>query len=83
MAISRTKNTDTAYNCLIAAGATVCGACGVMGNLYAESGFNPRNLEDLCEKRLGHKYTDDTYTEAVDSGEISRELFLHPMGDSR
>lgn len=83
MAISRTKNTDTAYNCLIAAGATVCGACGVMGNLYAESGFNPRNLENLCEKRLGHKYTDDTYTEAVDSGEISRELFLHPMGDSR
>lgn len=39
MAISRTKNTDTAYNCLIAAGATVCGACGVMGNLYAESGY--------------------------------------------
>lgn len=83
MAISRNMNTDAAYNCLIAAGASVYGACGVMGNIFAESGFNPRNLEDLCEERLGYKYTDDTYTEAVDSGEISRELFLHPMGDSR
>lgn len=83
MAISRNMNTDAAYNCLIAAGATVYGACGAMGNIFAESGFNPRNLEDLCEERQGHKYTDDTYTEAVDSGEISRELFLHPMGDSR
>lgn len=76
-------NTDAAYNCLIAAGASVYGACGVMGNIFAESRFNPRNLEDLCEERLGYKYTDDTYTEEVDSGEISRELFLHPMGDSR
>ena len=83
MAISRNMNTDAAYNCLIAAGASVYGACGVMGNIFAESRFNPRNLEDLCEERLGYKYTDDTYTEAVDSGEISRELFLHPMGDSR
>ena len=83
MAISRNMNTDAAYNCLIAAGASVYGACGVMGNIFAESGFNPRNLEDLCEERLGYKYTDDTYTEAVDSGEISRELFLHPTGDSR
>ena len=64
MAISRNMNTDAAYNCLIAAGATVYGACGAMGNIFAESGFNPRNLEDLCEERLGHKYTDDTYTEA-------------------
>lgn len=83
MAISRNMNTDAAYNCLIAAGASVYGACGVMGNIFAESRFNPRNLEDLCEERLGYKYTDDTYTEEVDSGEISRELFLHPMGDSR
>ena len=83
MVISRNMNTDAAYNCLIAAGASVYGACGVMGNIFAESRFNPRNLEDLCEERLGYKYTDDTYTEEVDSGEISRELFLHPMGDSR
>lgn len=59
------------------------GAAGLMGNLSAESGLNPKNLENLCEKRLkeaGKTYcTDETYTAAVDSGKISREEFLHPL----
>lgn len=38
-----------------------------MGNLYAESGLKPKNLENKYEKSLG--YTDVSYTEAVDSGE--------------
>lgn len=76
-------HTDALFNGLMAAGCTIYGACGAMGNIYAESGANPRNLENLCEKRLNYKYTDDTYTTAVDSGEISRDLFLHPLGDSR
>ena len=83
MAIEQNANTDVLFSSLMAAGCTIYGACGVMGNIYAESGMNPRNLENLCEKRLNYKYTDDTYTEAVDSGEITRELFLHPLGDSR
>ena len=66
----------------MAAGCTIYGACGAMGNIYAESGANPRNLENLCEKRLNYKYTDDTYTTAVDSGEISRDLCLHALGES-
>lgn len=37
-----------------------------MGNLYAESGLNPQNLQNTYEKKLG--YTDATYTQAVDSG---------------
>jgi hypothetical protein len=37
-----------------------------MGNLYAESGLNPINLQNTFEKKLG--YTDDSYTKAVDSG---------------
>ena len=41
-------------------------AAGLMGNLYAESGLNPTNLQDACEAALG--YEDGTYTEAVDSG---------------
>ena len=83
MAIKRNEYTDILFDGLIAAGCTVYGACGAIGNVFAESGANPRNLENLCEKMLGYKYTDDTYTEAVDSGKITRELFLHPLGDSR
>lgn len=83
MAIERNEYTDILFDGLIAAGCTVYGACGAIGNVFAESGANPRNLENLCEKMLGYKYTDDTYTEAVDSGEITRDLFLHPLGDSR
>ena len=37
-----------------------------MGNLHAESGLNPRNLQNSFEKKLG--YTDAVYTAAVDSG---------------
>ena len=37
-----------------------------MGNLYAESGLNPQNLQNTYEKKLG--YTDAEYTAAVDSG---------------
>lgn len=42
------------------------GAAGLMGNLKAESGLNPRNMQNSFEKKLG--FTDDTYTNAVDSG---------------
>ena len=45
------------------------GAAGLMGNLYAESGLNPQNLQNSYEKKLG--YTDATYTAAVDSGAYS------------
>lgn len=83
MVIERTIYSDKVMNALVAAGCTVEGASGAAGNLFAESKMNPRNLEDLCEKKLGYKYTDDTYTEAVDSGKITRALFLHPLGDSR
>lgn len=42
------------------------GAAGLMGNLYAESALNPRNLQNTYEKKLG--MTDDEYTRAVDDG---------------
>lgn len=42
------------------------GIAGLMGNLFAESKLNPKNLQQTYEKRLG--FTDETYTEAVDSG---------------
>lgn len=59
------------------------GVAALMGNLDAESGLNPKNLENLCERRLRDAgksyYTDESYTAAVDSGKISREEFLHPL----
>ncbi|MCM1325870.1 MAG: phage tail tip lysozyme [Lachnoclostridium sp.] len=59
------------------------GVAALMGNLDAESGLNPKNLENLCERLLRDAgkpcCTDETYTAAVDGGEISREEFLHPL----
>lgn len=42
------------------------GLAGLYGNLYAESGCNPRNLQNTYEKKLG--MTDAEYTSAVDNG---------------
>ena len=42
------------------------GAAGLMGNLYAESGLRPDNLQNSYEGKLG--MTDVEYTERVDSG---------------
>lgn len=50
-------------------GLSDAGIAGVMGNLYAESALNPKNLQNSYEKSLG--FTDETYTEAVDNGTYS------------
>lgn len=42
------------------------GIAGLMGNLYAESGLRPTNLQNTYEKKLG--LADEEYTAAVDSG---------------
>lgn len=72
-----------AYKKFIQAGMTPAGACGLIGNLQAESdGFYTNRVEYLCLKRLkenGKVYTDTTYTAAIDSGKISCEEFLHPL----
>ena len=54
-------------------GGNAFGAAGLMGNLYAESALNPRNLQQNFEKKLG--MTDDSYTAAVDSGAYAN--FVH------
>ena len=43
-----------------------CGVAGLMGNLYAESALNPKNLQNNGNKALG--MTDDEFTAAMDSG---------------
>ena len=47
-------------------GMTDAGAAGLMGNLFAESGLSPNNLQNSYEKSLG--LSDAQYTANVDSG---------------
>ena len=66
MALTGKTNEEKIWNYLTAQGLTEAGAAGLMGNLYAESGLEPKNLQNSYEKKLG--FTDSTYTVAVDSG---------------
>lgn len=72
-----------AYSKFIRAGMTPFGACGLIGNLEAESdGFYANRVEYLCLSKLkanGQVYTDATYTAAIDDGSISKDTFLHPL----
>lgn len=47
-------------------GFSKCGIAGLMGNLYAESGLYPQNLQNTYNSLLG--MTDAEYTTAVDKG---------------
>ena len=67
--MKRMTNEKTIWDYLTSQGLTPAGAAGLMGNLYAESGLNPTNLQNSYESKLG--YTDATYTAAVDSGAYS------------
>lgn len=60
------NNEKAIWNFLIGKGLNAYAAAGIMGNLYAESVFNPRNLQSSSEKKLG--LSDDEYTAAVDAG---------------
>lgn len=54
---------------LLSAGMTLEGACGVLGNWQRESLLKPDNVEDRAP------YNDAAYTQAVDSGAISKQSF--------
>ena len=60
------NNEEKIWNYLKGAGLNDCGAAGLMGNLYAESGLRPDNLQNTYEKKLG--MTDASYTAAVSRG---------------
>lgn len=59
-------NEQRVWNFLKAKGFNDYGVAGLMGNLLAESGLRPNNMEDQYQNRLG--YTDVSYTQAVDNG---------------
>ena len=51
------------------------GTAGLMGNLYAESGLYPNNLQNSFNTSLG--YTDAAYTAAVDNGSYTKNQFVN------
>ena len=56
----------TIWDFLKGKGLTECGIAGLMGNLKAESGLKPTNVQNSYEAKLG--MNDETYTAAVDNG---------------
>ena len=54
------------WNFFMARVGNAYGVAALMGHWFAESGLNPRNLQNSFEKKLG--YTDESYTKAVDNG---------------
>lgn len=64
---SKRENMESIWKYLINdLGYTKYGAAGLMGNLDAESGLMPNNLENSHESYVG--FDDDGYTNAVNSG---------------
>ena len=59
-------NAQIIWNYFKSKGFTDCGAAGLIGNLYAESGLIPTNLQNSFQNKLG--MTDSQYTSAVDNG---------------
>lgn len=69
------NNEDKIWSFLMQEIANPFGVAGLMGNIKAESSFEPCNLQNSYENKLG--YTDTTYTKAVDMGEYPRYNFLY------
>ena len=61
-------NDKTMWDYFKAKGLNDYGIAGLMGNLYAESGLRPANLQNSYEKHPDINMTDAEYTAAVDSG---------------
>lgn len=63
---STTSNAKIIWDFFKGAGFNNFVCAGFLGNLYAESNLNPRNMENSFETKLN--FTDKTYTKAVDNG---------------
>ena len=53
MALNGINNEEKIWNYLYEKIGNSYGVSGLMGNLYAESGLNPANLENTKSKKLG------------------------------
>ena len=62
-------------------GLNMAAACGVMTNLYAESGMQPNNLENLYNARYG--LSDSEYTKRVNKGKKNNGKYTSGYGTTR
>ena len=76
MALVGSTNEEKIWNYLKSKGLNDFGVSGLMGNLYAESGLNPKNLQNTGNTKLG--MTDDEYVIAVDN-----EIYTNFVKDSQ
>ena len=63
------------WDTLMSAIGNAYGTAGLVGNLYAESALNPKNLQNNGNKSLG--LTDDEFVTAFDSGAYPADTFIH------
>lgn len=63
------------WNFLSSKGLNDYGVASLMGNLFAESGLNPKNLENTGNVILG--MTDDEYTKSVDNNTYTKDQFVN------
>jgi uncharacterized protein YcbK (DUF882 family) len=66
MALVGKSNEEKIWNYMKSKGLNDYGCAGLLGNIFAESGLNPKNLENTYERKLG--YSDEEYCAAVDNG---------------
>lgn len=66
MALIGNSNAEKIWNFLLERIHNEFGVAALMGNLSAESGLRPNNMENYYEAKLD--FTDDSYTAAVDDG---------------
>jgi hypothetical protein len=66
-------NEEKIWSFLKSKGLNDYGISGLMGNLFAESGLNPKNLQNTYERSLG--YSDDKYVSAVDGGSYTNFIY--------
>lgn len=69
MALKGNTTEQKIWNYLTSKIGNCFGVAGLMGNLFAESALDSKNLQNSYEKKLG--YTNSTYTDAVDSGKYA------------
>ena len=61
MGLSGSTTEEKIWNFLKSKGLNSFAIAGLMGNLYAESGLNPKNLQNSYEKKMG--YTDESLSD--------------------
>lgn len=75
MGLTGKTNEEKIWNYFKCKGFNDFGTAGMMGNLYAESGLKPNNLQNTGNTKLG--MTDDEYVAAIDNGTYTKDQFVY------